>query len=485
MVAKLKQFLGSLFVVDKEERKKILFLTVCYFLIVAGYTVIRELKYSIFTSIVGKDFLPQARIFSMFALFVPLFIYAKLVDWLRRYQVLCTCTVFFGLVGLICVYLIGDPVIGMPNTNSSWTRIFGWLFYIFCECFQPFVVSVFWAFANSVSDQESAKKNYGLMVAGSKLGGMVGASMAILVLTWSSAALADRVQDVFNHQALLGIASFMCLLVPIFVILLMHKVPGKYLHGYEAVYQVEKERRKHGRGETGFLAGIFMLLRLPYVFGIFGIVFFYELISTVLSFLRVDYAQAGSHSISEMSIFLYKTALLMHFIGFWISLIGTRAIVKWLGEKKALMLVPAVYGVLLFYFMMSYYFMGSYSVTAFVIVSTATQALHYAFSVPLRETLYIPTVKEIKFKSKSWIDTFGSKFGRSASSVVRLAVNVMGKASYFPVHAVFFAIVSGSWLLVAFGLGRRYENAVANNQVIGVEVLPPEELADTPAAKEG
>jgi len=478
MVAKLKQFLGSLFIIEKQDRKKVFFLTISYFLIVAGYTIIRELKYSIFASIVGKDFLPHARIFSMFALILPLFIYAKLVDWLRRYQVLCACTVFFGIAGILCVYFVGHPIIGMPNTNSSWTRIFGWLFYIFCECFQPFVVSVFWAFANSVTDQESAKKNYGLMVAGSKLGGMTGAGLAIMILTWSSAALADRVQDVFNHQALLGIASVMCLLAPLFVILLIRRVPGRYLHGYEAVYQVEKERRKHGKGETGFLAGIFMLLRLPYVFGIFGIVFFYEVISTVLSFQRVDYAQAGSHSVSEMSVFLYKTALLMHFIGLWISLIGTRSILGWLGEKKALMMVPAVYGVLLLYFMMSY------SVTAFVIVSTVTQALHYAFSVPLRETLYIPTVKEIKFKSKSWIDTFGSKFGRSASSVVRMLVNFMGQASYFPVHMVFFTVVSGSWFLVAYGLGRRYEDAVAKNQVIGVEVLPPEELAETPAAKE-
>lgn len=478
MVAKVKSFLGSLFTVDKHERVKVLFLTLAYFLIIAGYTIIRELKYSVFSTIVGKDFLPEARIFSMFALIVPLFFYAKLVDWLRRYQVLCVCTAFFGVAGMLCVFFLGHSTIGMLNTNAALTRIFGWLFYIFCECFQPFVVSVFWAFANSITDQESAKKNYGLMVAGSKLGGMTGASLAILVLTWSGIALTDRAQDVFNHQALLGIASFMCLLVPLFLLLLVKKVPGKYLHGYEAVYQVEKERRKHGKGETGFLAGIFMLIRVPYVFGIFGIVFFYEVISTVLSFQRVDIAQSGAHSVSEMSIFLYKTAFLMHFIGFWISLIGTRALLEWLGEKRALMMVPAVYGLLLFYFMFSY------SVTAFVLVSTITQALHYAFSLPLRESLYIPTVKEIKFKSKSWIDTFGSKFGRSASSFFRMGINMVGQASYFPIHLAFFTVVSGSWFLVAWGLGRRFENAVKNNQVIGVEYLPKEELADTPAAKE-
>jgi len=472
MVAKLKQLLGSLFAIDKTERQKIFFLTMCFFLIIAGYTLICELKYSIFSSIVGKDYLPQAHIFSMFALIVPLLLYAKIVDWLRRYQVLCTCTLILGITGILFVYLIGHPTIGIPNTNSSGTRIFGWLFYLFCECFQPFVISVFWAFANSVNDEESAKKNYGLMVAGSKLGGMAGAGLAIIVLTASSAALADRVKDVFNHRALLSIASLMILLVPIFVILLMRRVPAKYLHGYEAAYQIENEREKHGKGETGFLAGIYMLLRLPYVLGIFGIVVFYEAIGTALYFQRVDYAQSGSHSVSEMSVFLYKTALLMHFIGLCISLIGTRAIVERLGLKKSLMLIPAVYAILLFYFMMSY------SVTAFVIVSTTIQALHYALSMPLRETLYIPTLKEIKFKSKSWIDTFGARFGRSTSSVMRMAVNFVGQASSFPVHAIFFTIKSGAWLIMAYGLGRRFENAVAKNEVIGVETLALEELAE-------
>ena len=340
----------------------------------------------------------------------------NLVDWLRRYQILCTCTIFWHSGYAFCLFHRSSrPLAYLIRIAPGRVFLVGFFIY-FVNCFQPFVVSVFWAFANAVTNKILQRKIMASWLPDQNLVAWQEPDIAILVLTWSSAALADRVQDVFNHQALLSIASFMILLVPFVVLLLIRFVPEKNLHGYEAVYKIEEERRKHGKGETGFLAGIYMLLRVPYVFGIFGIVFFYEAICTVLYFKRVDYAQTGSHSVSQMSVFLYKTALLMHFIGLCVSLIGTRTSVERLGEK-ALMLVPAVYGILLLYFMISY------SVTAFVIVTTTIQALHYAFSMPLRETLYIPTVKEIKFKSKSWIDTFGARFGRSSSSIVRMAVN--------------------------------------------------------------
>ena len=86
----------------------------------------------------------------------------------------------------------------------------------------------------------------------------------------------------------------MSLLVPLFIIMLMKKVPGRYLHGYEAVYKVEKERQKKGKSETGIWSGLTMLFNYPYVLGMFGIIFFYELVNTVLSYQRIRIAEAHS-----------------------------------------------------------------------------------------------------------------------------------------------------------------------------------------------
>jgi AAA family ATP:ADP antiporter len=94
-------------------------------------------------------------------------------------------------------------------------------------------------------------------------------------------------------------------------------------------------------------------------------------------------------------------------------------------------------------------------------------ALNYAFLAPVRESLYLPTVKEIKFKSKSWIDAFGSKFAKTAGSMFNVFASKMGASLLLPVYSFFFAGIVCMWFGVAFLLGRRFEKAVTNNEVIG------------------
>ena len=45
----------------------------------------------------------------------------------------------------------------------------------------------------------------------------------------------------------------------------------------------------------------------------------------------------------------------------------------------------------------------------------------------------------------------------------------MGESFMLPVHSFFFAGIVGLWFGVAFLLGRRFEQAVAKNEVIGAE----------------
>ena len=103
------------------------------------------------------------------------------------------------------------------NTDSSPYRIFGWLFYFFVEGYSPFMVSVFWAFANSVTDPNEAKKNYGLMVSGSKLGGMVSAGIAWMILSHPNPIAHILSSDIARHQLLLLFLQHMVLAVPLFI----------------------------------------------------------------------------------------------------------------------------------------------------------------------------------------------------------------------------------------------------------------------------
>jgi AAA family ATP:ADP antiporter len=277
--------------------------------------------------------------------------------------------------------------------------------------------------------------------------------------------------DTANHQILILISSVLLLCVPVIIMWMMKKIPGKFLHGYEAVYQVEKEKVKHGESETGIFAGLSMLVRHPYVLGIFCMVYFYEMVTTVLSIMRVGIAEDAAKSMSGTSAKLYEIIFYTHAVGLVIALIGTGALVRLLGEKRSLMLIPITSGLFLAYFMSSYIDFCAWctSTNALIVGYIGLKAINYAFSQPVRECLYIPTVKEIKFKSKSWIDAFGSKVGKtSGAGFGKFAVR-MGDGAFFSIHAGFFGLITLVWILIAFLLGRRFEEAVSKNEVIGVE----------------
>jgi AAA family ATP:ADP antiporter len=457
------KILKSLFSIEPHERLKFLLLTITFFFIVGAYTIIRELKDSIFVAVVGRTYIPTAKLLAMIVLVPAILLYSFLVDRIRRYQLLYVYTIFYGIFQLIFAVLLAHSTIGLANTDPSPYRIFGWLFYFFVEGFVPFVVSVFWAFANSVTDPDEAKKNYGLMVSGSKLGGMLSAALAWTILSNANPFSQYVSSDIARHQLLLGISALMLLAVPMVIKYLMQNVSGKYMHGYEAAYQLEKQRVKVGEAKTGLLSGLYMFIKYPYLLGIFCMVFFYEIIGTVLSYLKVGIAQSNSASVSEVSSYLFQIIFYTHLLGFIISLLGTKTLLSKLGERLCLILIPVATGVLIFYFLFNPTPFGVLSV--FVVM----KAINYGFSYPVRESLYIPTVKEIKFKSKSWIDAFGTKFAKTTGSAINGVVDYLGPLFMFMVYSGFFAVIIGVWVVAAYLLGKRFEKAVSKNEVIGAE----------------
>lgn len=461
---------------SKEERKyewyKTGLISLAFGIIIGSYTVILELKNSVFVQIVGIKSLPTARIISMFALIPFIFFYSRMVDKLRRYYLVSFYCIVYGLVGILFAYLFGHPAIGIPNTESGPYRLFGWIFYIFVESYPPFVVSVFWAFVNSVSSPSSAKKNYALIVAASKLGGMLCSALAMWwLLKPRLATVSSIAHDTLNHQILLAASSVLLLLVPFVIMAILRWIPGKYLHGYEAAYRFEKNRETTKESKTlrealhsvwqSTTGGLIVFIRQPYVLGIFGMVFLYEVIYVVFSFLRVAEAQKNAPSMSDVTGTLFKPIFIVHFIGFVFALIGTQPLLRLMGERFCLMMIPVMSAVFLLYFLFSY------SPEAVYAGFIALRVINYAFSQPIRESLYIPTTKDLKFKAKSWIDAFGSKFAKTTGSTFNIALSCAGQAWMMTLCGAFFTAILTLWLFTAYWLGRRYENAIATNEVIG------------------
>lgn len=461
-------FLGGMFNVprDRYERIKFILLTICFAFVIGAYTIAKELKDSVFVNTVGADYLSVAKLATIFLLIPAALGYSRLVDVFRRYQLLAFYSLFYGVVLGVFAILLGHSTIGLGNSVTSPYRLFGWVYYFILEGFSPFVVGVFWAFANSVSSPREARNFYPLMVTGSKIGGIATALFAYYLL--SNLSVLSRFSsgnlDILSHQILMAIVSFLLLCVPVVLLILMKVVPGQYLHGYEAVYQLEKQLSKQHKSETGVLSGIKMLIESPYILGIFSLVFFYETLNVVLNFQRIFLLKAAAASMADLTARMFWQRYIMHCYGMLLSFLGVQFLLRRFGVRQCLLIVPLLMTVLLVFFV------WTYSAASIQYVFIGLGVINYSFSAPLREALYIPTVKDMKFKAKAWIDTFGTKFSKGAGSVFAWASGgAAAGAAVLSVYAIFFAGLMSLWFLAAWLLGKRYARAIHNNEIIGKE----------------
>jgi len=453
---------------EKFERLKFTFLSIIFFFIIAAYTLILNLKSSVFMGIIGKEYVPVAKLAAMIFFIPAILFYSKLVDRVKKYYLLSFYSIFYIISCLIFAFFIGHPTIGILNTDQSPYRIFGWFFYIVSEGFSPFVLSVFWAFSNSISAPEGAKKGYGNMVSASKLGGILTAVLAWALFSFTSPLTGLGkifnfllVSDIAKIQIIFIISAICLMVVPITVLLLIRKVPASCLHGYEAVYSAEKDMREAGKADTGIFAGLKMFLKYPYVLGIFGMIFFYEVLHTILNYLKLGVAEKAGGTIAGTSAFLFGWEIVMHSVGLLISFFGTTALLRKLGTRACVFLIPILMGAIVLCFIFT-----SNSTVAMVAFTLIT-SLHYAFEKPVVESLYIPTLKEIKFKSKAWIDAFGRTAARSAGSIFNLLPTIFSSGG--AVFSFVFAFVIGAWTITAFLMGRRFDKAIETNEAIGAE----------------
>lgn len=456
MITRLGTIFNFLFGSDAHERLKLLFLSILFFLLIGGYTVIRTLKDSLFTKIVGTEYMPLAKIWSIIVLIPAILIFSKLVDLMRRYQLLYLYCFLYGLGCLAITYCIGHPVIGLLNTETSKYRVFGWVVYFFLEGINPFLISLAWSFSHSITSPNEAKVNYPMMVAASKLGGMLTAGLSCWLLARTAIGGDILATDILNHQIILGISSLFLLAAPIILYVFLHKVPNKFMHGYEAAYKEERrhEHERRSKGIKAFFADMFsgalLLFKYPYTLGIFGVMFFWEIVNVFLNLTRIGVAQKAATSLSGQTYILLHQDFWVHAVGIFITILGTRTFLNLLGERISLLVVPFVIGGLLIcYFSVQ-------SATALTFVFVLTRAINYAFAYPLRESLYIPTSKDIKFKSKTWIEAFGVKIAKA-----------VGSSLVFAAGFGVFSVIISMWVVTAHFLGRRFERAIKNNEVIG------------------
>jgi hypothetical protein len=152
--------------------------------VVGIYWMMRSLKDSVFATLVGLEYQPQAKMLSLFVVTAVLFAYNKVVDLVERnrlFAVICGSYALVFVAIAVCLKstsfgLYGDDGAPLPPSPE---RLLGWVHYFAIESYGSLAVSLFWQWTNSIVDLKAAKAQYGIIVAGGQIGAIAGCTLVV------------------------------------------------------------------------------------------------------------------------------------------------------------------------------------------------------------------------------------------------------------------------------------------------------------------
>ena len=342
------------------------------------YWMLRGMKNAIFMDLVGPDYLPNAKLASMAFLLVTLVLYGMLVDWIGKRRLLGILYMVYAALFAGLTWLFHYP--GRHPT-------LGWGFYLSIESFGSLGISHLWSLAvNATRDPDVAARRFPMLAVGGQLGAM----------------LCTFLMAVFAQNGLVPL-----LMLAVGLLCLAPVVALNWLHANHVPDRIEEKPP-----QTGLVEGLHLVATRPYLSSILWIVLSYELVGTFLDYQMNTMAQHKLHSLGEVTRFLAIYGFAANSISFLFALTGTGWLVRRLGLSVCLVIYPVLLGLLV--------------VTAalhptlwvFFAAQISLKGAAYGFNKPCLELLYVPTNDNIQFKAKSWIDTAGSRGGKSLGSLM-------------------------------------------------------------------
>lgn len=431
----LRFFWGDL---TTEELKKFGMLACTYLFIIGTYWLMRPLKDAVFMRIVGKTFLPHAKIASVVIMIPLILIYSKLVDIFQKHKLFYIIFIFYGILFSIMAYFLGDSSMGLSNSVLSKSRLLGWFFYIGIESFGSIAITLFWSFVASTCDTASAKKGYALILFGAQFGSVAGPFLA-------------KKATSIGVQVLVFIVALGVLVVPVIIKVLLAKHP----HFFNELGSDELEKKQVGSSP---IQGLKLLFSHKYLVGIFGLVTLYEIIGTIIDYQMKFLADESFNSVEKLTEFLGAYGFYANLLALIFALVGTSFFIRRFGLIASLVAYPVTIGFTILFVW------SNPSLYAFFGAMIAIKGFSYALNKPCVEIMYIPTSRDVKFKAKSWIDVFGSRLAKAFGAAINACFSQMETLLMF--GSVISLGIVGVWIFVALFVGRKNQTLVRNNQII-------------------
>ncbi len=454
-------------IVDDEDFWRVLWLSGTLFFIVGGYWLLRSLKDPIISAIDGVECIPMAKIVSLVAVFGLVIIYNKLLDIMPKHHIFYGMGIFYGVIFGIMGLMLYHPTIGLSNTEADPSRWLGWVSYVTIETFGSMVTQCYWALVNASVDARFAKKNFGFIIAGAQIGSILGPSLATKAET-----IGIPILYLLGSLVMFFMAAAMYYYVQRYGVAESGAVETANATKENPSMVVGKKEEENKKEKGGILEGFYLLYKHDFVKGIFFISSLFMVNITVIDYMMKvlalerynamypnDQEAAGRAFASFMGYFGQTT----NGISFAFSLLGTGAVIKKWGLSTTLLAFPVLLGACSTLVWMSPTLWVVFTVMMII------KGMSYALNNPTKEILYQATSSAIKFKCKSWIDTFGQRSAKALGSLITnaCASDIVDLNNYGYLVGAF---MSGALVFISKNMGEMFEKLQEEGIKVGEEV---------------
>ncbi|MBS0337461.1 MAG: MFS transporter [Proteobacteria bacterium] len=418
----LHRALARVVAVRPEEARALLWSFAYFFCLLAGYYVLRPLRdeMGIAGGVRNLQWLFTATFLVMLAA-VPVF--GAVVARLPRKRFVPLVYHFF--VANIAVFWI---LLTLDVEKVLVARVF----FVWISVFNLFAVSVFWSFMADLWDSESGKRLFGFIAAGGSAGALLGPAVTV--------ALAVPLGPV----NLLVVAALLLELA----VLCAHRLESTAPRAGDAQAGATKPAEEGAIG-GGWLSGIALLLKSPYLGGIALWVSLLSLAGTFLYFQQASIVAAASDDPAVRTRIFATIDLAIGIVTILVQFLATGRLIARFGVGAAAAALPLVFAL--------GFLALAFSPALFVVIAfqAAQRATNFALSNPAREVLFTVVAREEKYKAKNVIDIVVFRGADAGSGWLFAALRGAG-IELAPISLATVP-VAALWLALALALGRSQE----------------------------
>ena len=397
-----------------------------FFLVLASWYVIRGIRNEMAVENYGQDFLLILLSFTALTMLIINPIYSWIASRKNFKKIITYCYSF--LIMNLFVFILYSRSLGEDDvTQEIWL---GRVFYVWCNIYSFFVVSIFWVLVINIFRDSQSRKLYGFIMAGGSLGAIVGSEISVRL----SESYTNYGLELFALSS--SLLLFLAIIVATYLVnlnnseVLIKKVGGNWSDAISNIISVKEVK------SVALYSWLFTALMTVQWISAIPIIESYSDLSPdrIVLFNRIEQLVSPLTLITQLTL--------------------TYLVISYLGTSMILI----VYGLLFIVVFLLYGLMPSVGVVVFS--QALLRVFEYGFNKPSREIIYSQLKKNDRYKSTVFIDTFVSRFGDLTGSLfVGLGKILTISITAVPLLAIPFA---GIFSLTGYKISKIFQQQSKN-----------------------